>query len=150
LKETTGGLLQATCQFIFLDTVLIDGNFFLTSDGTSRLAVFDIVTAKQLQSLQIYGNVRSLAVVKPGSLSTKQGAGVKFSISINVIGPESLLDQVGDTLCKQNASLEHPYALQPGIECINAQFSQLDGCEIMTLAWHRRVPDTSKETLRQY
>jgi hypothetical protein len=117
---------------IFLDTILVDGNFFLTSDGTSHLAVLDILTAERLRSLQKYESVRSVAVVKAANLSGKPGKNAKFSISINVLGPESLLDQVGDELGKQNASLEHPYALQSGIEYINAQFSHLNGRETMT------------------
>lgn len=126
---------QAAGQFMFLDVVLADGCFFLTtSRGTSgpHLAVLDIVTADRLQSLQKYIPVRLVAVVNPRNLSAKQGKNATFSISINVIGPKSILDQVGDTLGHQNASLEHPYALQPGLEYINAQFSLLDGCETMT------------------
>jgi hypothetical protein len=135
LEKTSGGVRQArqaACQFIFLDAVLVDGNFLLTSGGTSHVAVLDIVTADRLRSLQKYEHVRSVAVVKLGNFSSKKSKGAKFSISVNIIGPESLLDQVGDTLGNENASLEHPYALQPGLEYINAQFSHLDGRETMT------------------
>jgi tryptophan synthase beta subunit len=56
----------------------------------------------------------------------------KTKLSINILGPESLSENVAATLDENKVFLQHPYALEAGVDYINPHFYQPAGRMVMT------------------
>jgi len=97
------------------------------NDMTLRsLGTVDLITAAHLQSLEKFPAVSFIAVVSSTSLrpATRITNSKKkiLPISVNVIGPVNLLDEVGDMLAERSAYLQHPFFLEAGIRYVNPQY----------------------------
>jgi len=91
-----------------------------------NLGTLDLITCGHLQSLAKYSALSFIAVVSSTSLkpaARKQKLKKQIvPISLNIIGPENLLDEVGDTLAERSAYLQHPFFLEAGMRYVNPQY----------------------------
>ncbi|OCL05964.1 hypothetical protein AOQ84DRAFT_322110 [Glonium stellatum] len=88
--------------------------------------MLDLITAGYLHSLRTYSELIFTAVLASSSLNTvlrkpTHGKGI-VSTSINIIGPERIADDVGNTLADASAYLQHPFFLHARIKYINPQY----------------------------
>ncbi|KAH8880582.1 hypothetical protein GQ53DRAFT_848822 [Thozetella sp. PMI_491] len=94
------------------------------SDGELNLdiGILDRVTQRQLASLEHFDEVKFEAVVASSVLECLAAKGKKtviVEISVNVVGPENLADDVGNALEMAKSSLQHPIFLPGGIRYLN-------------------------------
>jgi len=92
------------------------------------LGIVDRITASYISSLQHLKDLTFEAVVP---VLAVEGLGkakkkVVIEISVNILGPESLSNNVGDSLERVSAHLQHPLFLRPGIRYINPHYFYLD------------------------
>ncbi|KAL8365396.1 hypothetical protein RB595_004276 [Gaeumannomyces hyphopodioides] len=91
------------------------------TDGV-RLGMLDIVTGRLLKALDGIDGILFQAVIRSVDVQAKTN-GI-LPVSINILGPESRTDLVGDRLASLNAYLQHPYTLDSGVEYLNPHFFQ--------------------------
>ncbi|RYP37998.1 hypothetical protein DL767_002726 [Monosporascus sp. MG133] len=94
--------------------------------STEDIGMLDLITTKYLHSLGTFLELSYTAVVASSSLTNilRKPSHKKaiVDISVNVMGPERIADDVGDTLASASAYLQHPFFLQTGIRYINPQY----------------------------
>ncbi|RYP69277.1 hypothetical protein DL770_008287 [Monosporascus sp. CRB-9-2] len=94
--------------------------------STEEIGMLDLITTKHLHSLGTFLELSYTAIVASTSLTNilRKPSHKKaiIDISVNVTGPESIADDVGDTLASASAYLQHPFFLQTGIRYINPQY----------------------------
>ncbi|RYP62194.1 hypothetical protein DL771_009826 [Monosporascus sp. 5C6A] len=94
--------------------------------GTEDVGMLDLITTKHLHSLGTFLELSFTAVIASSNLTnilrkpTHNKAIV--DISVNIMGPERIAGDVGDTLANASAYLQHPFFLQIGIRYINPQY----------------------------
>ncbi|RYP51600.1 hypothetical protein DL768_003107 [Monosporascus sp. mg162] len=94
--------------------------------STEDIGMLDLITTKYLHSLGAFLELSFTAVIASSSLTnilrkpTHNKAIV--GISVNIMGPERIADDVGDALVNASAYLQHPFFLQTGIRYINPQY----------------------------
>ncbi|KAL8282467.1 hypothetical protein RB597_009940 [Gaeumannomyces tritici] len=93
-----------------------------TVDGI-QLGILDIVTGRLLKALDGIDGISFQVVIRSADARRAKTKGI-FPVSINILGPESCIDLVGDRLASLNAYLQHPYALDRGVEYLNPHFFQ--------------------------
>lgn len=119
---------QASSFFsMFSLTEQTKGIFSLSFEQT-QLAVLDVQTTSKLVALRQIPGVRFEALVPTGNiLKRKAKSSSPFQTSINIFGPRQAADEVSMALSKVNAFLQHPQALQDGVEYSNPDMLILPG-----------------------
>ena len=89
-------------------------------------------TAAALQTLRDFSSIRLEAVFVGGDSNKpaqqhKKGKKVIFSISIDVFGPEKIIQAVGKRLSKAHTYLQHPINLDSGIPYSNPHYYAIPG-----------------------
>jgi len=91
--------------------------------------MLDLVTTRHLHSLRKYPGLLFTAILSSSSLNAilrkPNRKEMIVDISVNIIGPERIADDVGDTLAADSAYLQHPFFLPPRISYINPQYFYL-------------------------
>ncbi|RYP79693.1 hypothetical protein DL769_002811 [Monosporascus sp. CRB-8-3] len=94
--------------------------------GTGDIGMLDLVTTKYLHSLGTFLDLSFTAVIASSSLNNilrKPNHNKAIAdISVNIMGPERIAGNVGNTLANASAYLQHPFFLQTGIRYINPQY----------------------------
>ena len=90
------------------------------------LGVLDLVTASYLHSVHELEGVSFRAVISSGHLNNiprkKTRKAVKLDITINILGPEDIAEDVGEELGKVGGYLQHPVFLEAGIKYANPHY----------------------------
>ncbi|KAI0098043.1 SNF2 family N-terminal domain-containing protein [Nemania sp. FL0031] len=86
------------------------------------IGVLDIASSRILKSLYNLSEITYTIVLETSALKklarTKTQSG-KLDASINILGPESLFDRVGDAITDAKGYLQHPFFLPMGMEYFN-------------------------------
>jgi len=89
-------------------------------------AVLDLVTATYLHSLRRFTELFYTAVVSSswlGSISRKlTRKKTIIDLTVNVMGPENLADDVGEAVAEASGYFQHPVFLEAGIPYINPHY----------------------------
>lgn len=94
----------------------------------SELGSLDIVTSKQLEGLRALPGLQfTLVALSTDLKSIKQRATKILDVSINVIGPIGLENEIASMLNKQGCYLQHPVCLKMDIRYNNPQYFYPDG-----------------------
>ncbi|EEU36130.1 uncharacterized protein NECHADRAFT_53012, partial [Fusarium vanettenii 77-13-4] len=88
--------------------------------------ILDQIRAKQLRSLEKFSNVTFGAICPISTLGRASGKKRIIDISVNILGPEDLIDAVGDALAAASAYLQHPCFLESGVRYINPHYFCFD------------------------
>lgn len=117
-------------KFGEFDVIPFEQDFALSNADDKPFAYLDRITCNALHKLSGLSGVKAKAVVEIGKLMqtrTKVRAKGIFPLSINVYGPLTSADQVGDRLSGESMFLQIPYFLKPGWEYFNPQLFRLGG-----------------------
>ena len=97
---------------------------------TEYIGMLDLVTTRYLHSMGAFSGLLFTAVLASSSLNSilRKPSGKEniVDISVNIIGPEGVADDVGDTLADARAYLQHPFFLQTGVRYMNPQYFYLE------------------------
>ncbi|KAH6848230.1 SNF2 family N-terminal domain-containing protein [Chaetomium sp. MPI-CAGE-AT-0009] len=109
-------LLSSDRRFYLLNIVRSGPHYALSTRSNDIVAELDLNTARALRSLNEMVGVKTAGVIELASLSTApkrlQTKGI-VPLTINVYGPPSNADHVGDALSAVSAFLQHPFFLEP-------------------------------------
>ncbi|KAJ3578806.1 hypothetical protein NPX13_g1763 [Xylaria arbuscula] len=92
------------------------------NESQESIGVLDIASSRILKSLYNYSGITHTVILETQALKrlacikTKSG---NLDASINILGPENLFENVGDTITKAKGYLQHPFFLQMGTKYIN-------------------------------
>lgn len=117
-------------KFREFDVVLFDQDFALSNTDDKPFAYLDRITCKALHKLSGLAGVKAKAVVEIRKLmQTRTKVRIKgiYPLSINVYGPLTSAEQVGDRLSDESMFLQIPYFLKPGWEYFNPQLFRPGG-----------------------
>lgn len=106
------------------------GGHTLRIMDTGEFAALNLTTSSYLKRLH-----EESPLVSFYGLVTKKPKTTTFSLSINIIGPESLGSLVGALLGDYGAYLQQPEYLEGAIEYINPQILRLPGKEGLPTPW---------------
>ncbi|KAL8707591.1 MAG: hypothetical protein Q9220_007432, partial [cf. Caloplaca sp. 1 TL-2023] len=107
--------------------------FALESSSGERFGMLDMHTTRTLHCIQDFPAIRFYAVVNPSSriiegLNARCIAQNKLiEASINVYGASGCAANVGDALGQNKQFLQHPCAVDPGVDYENPQYLTLPG-----------------------
>jgi SWI/SNF-related matrix-associated actin-dependent regulator of chromatin subfamily A3 len=105
-----------------------DSYILVHVDGQSKkdIGILDLITTGYLRSLQSFSDVVYVAIISLSDLNGIRGRSIAkktvVDISVNILGPVGLVDEVGDTLEVASAFLQHPVFLEAGVEYLNPQY----------------------------
>lgn len=107
-------------------------------------------TAAALQTLRDFSSIRLVAVFVGGDFNKpvqqhKKGKKVIFSISIDVFGPEKIIQAVGKLLSKAHTYLQHPINLDSGIPYNNPHYYAIPGVRNETKLYVSSVSATEHQ-----
>lgn len=105
------------------------------STNSSDLGVLDSVTSKQLGFLQQLPGIQFSVVFSSDVKPRAKKTATIVDVSVNVLGPLGLADEVAEILDRQGGYLQHPVSLQTNTRYINPQYF---------------YPNGMKHDLRQY
>ena len=117
--------------FYAFSIVSFDGHFALSTTSNEEFAHLDSITCraihqlKRLSGTSVEGIVDIIKLKKPRSNVVKD-RGI-FSLSVNVYGPLSIADEVGDMLSKESMFLQIPYLLPLDYKYFNPQLFRPGG-----------------------
>ncbi|KAF4998446.1 hypothetical protein FDECE_11787 [Fusarium decemcellulare] len=86
------------------------------------LGMLDQITAKALHSLSNFSHVSFTAVAPLSALSRRSGKKRIIDVSVNIIGPESLAEAIGEALGAVPCYLQHPCFLETNIRYVNPHY----------------------------
>jgi hypothetical protein len=90
------------------------------------LGIIDLVSTNILKPLQIWPEITQTVILALPILQKLSKKRMKNSIvidaSINLLGPESLLDTVGAAITNSKGHLQHPYCLPIEVKYINPHY----------------------------
>jgi hypothetical protein len=111
-------------QLQTFDVVQTDNHYSLVLIKHGVFALLDQISSTLIRALQDWNNVHIKAVVQSSTLSqirlNKKATHI-FDLSLNVYGPETEAEEVGNRLSLLSGYLQHPYFLEPGYEYWNPQ-----------------------------
>ncbi|KAJ3548305.1 hypothetical protein NM208_g1071 [Fusarium decemcellulare] len=99
--------------------------YYLVQSGQADIfsfGVLDRITAKTLHSLKNFSNLVFSAVAPLSVFSRRSGKQRIIDISVNIIGPESLAEAVGQALETGPCYLQHPCFLESNIRYVNPHY----------------------------
>lgn len=107
-----------------------EGSYHISyeNSGTAKQAIgiLDLVTSKYIDLLSSIQGLSFVVVLSSDDFDTLKKKAKKssliFEVSINIIGPARVADQVADTLLHHKCYLQHPVFLSPGTKYINPQY----------------------------
>lgn len=98
----------------------------MNGTSTEDIGMLDLITTRYLHSLGKFSELSFTAVLSSSSLNTiprkSNHKKTIVDISVNIIGPERIADDVGDILADDSAYLQHPFFLETGTRYINPQY----------------------------
>ncbi|KAH8706297.1 SNF2 family N-terminal domain-containing protein [Ilyonectria robusta] len=96
-----------------------------------NFAELDVLTTSHLRALSKFQDISFNAVINSASLEKVSRKKTKkttvIDVTINILGPEVLAEDVGERLADSSAYLQHPVFLQAGIRYLNPHYFYLDG-----------------------
>ncbi|KAF8441249.1 SNF2 family N-terminal domain-containing protein [Terfezia claveryi] len=146
-EEVCYGMVTAQAQFIGetkncrlqnLQLEIISGGYGLKSELHSKpFAVIDNSTAGMIQCLDCpeFGSVRyqinqfSASANAFGNRSDLGRDENSFSITVNIYGLRSVMEDVGKAMAKIKAYLQQPYHVDPGVQYENPHYFKMPGHE---------------------
>lgn len=103
--------------------------YYLSSNGrssTNEVSMLDLIATRQIHSLGRFAELSFTAVISSSNLDkiTRKfrRKEIIIDISVNISGPMTIADDVGDTLADDSAYLQHPFFLPLGTRYINPQY----------------------------
>ena len=110
--------------------IILRGEIYWLSElddiSTDGFAVVDLNTMAYLQSLQQFPQLSFTAIVSSSWLSSlsRKSARQKpvLDMTVNILGPPELADEVGEAVAKASGYLQHPVFLDPGIPYVNPHY----------------------------
>jgi SWI/SNF-related matrix-associated actin-dependent regulator of chromatin subfamily A3 len=91
-----------------------------------EFALLDLVTTACLHSLRQFSNLSFAAVMSSSWFSDirrkKHRKGAIIDLTLNVMGPEDLADDVGNAVAAASGYFQHPVYLEAGIRYINPHY----------------------------
>ncbi|KAI1501128.1 SNF2 family N-terminal domain-containing protein [Biscogniauxia marginata] len=114
-------------QFYELEVFRKSTNYHLRRNrDTEDVGVLDLISTGILKPLREWPEVTQTAVLLLSDLKKlakkKKQNTLIVDASINLLGPETLLNSVGDAITKGNGYLQHPCFLHTGIKYINPHY----------------------------
>ena len=98
----------------------------MNGTSTEDIGMLDLITTRYLHSLGKFSELLFTAVLSSSSLNTilrkPNHKKTIVDISVNIIGPERIANDVGDILADDSAYLQHPFFLETGTRYINPQY----------------------------
>jgi hypothetical protein len=98
----------------------------MNGTSTEDIGMLDLITTRYLHSLGKFSELLFTAVLSSSSLNIilrkPNHKKTIVDISVNIIGPERIADDVGDILADDSAYLQHPFFLEAGTRYINPQY----------------------------
>lgn len=95
------------------------------------VGTLDLLSTSILRQLRPWPKISQTAVLPISALQqlTKKDAkkAVKIDASINIFGPERLIDRAGEAIAKANGYLQHPCFLEAGLKYINPHYFYSEG-----------------------
>ena len=143
-------LTTTTTPFIVFPIQAKGHEYILVRSDGAKLAVLDTKTVSRLNSLKNVLSIQYEAVVESNVFRKRQRpksqAPKIFPVSINIFGAKVTADDVGLTLERISANLQHPRTLRPYIEYYNPQFLTFDD-ELLDMREFVGVGHQTSETL---
>ncbi|KAI1114304.1 SNF2 family N-terminal domain-containing protein [Nemania sp. NC0429] len=96
-------------------------------DEGNDIGLLDLVTAAIVTPLQQWPEITLSAILESAALKASlkkrsKGNAVVLDASLNIIGPEHLIDVVGNAITRNDGHLQHPYFLPSGIQYLNPHY----------------------------
>lgn len=102
----------------------------LCSEDGVKFAVLDLQTATKLQSLNRIAATRFEAVVELRNFAKRKIQNKSpFSLTVNILGPRDVADEVSLTLSEIDVFLQHPQALDSSVDYFNPDMLVFPGDE---------------------
>ncbi|KAI1125677.1 SNF2 family N-terminal domain-containing protein [Nemania abortiva] len=116
-----------TWDRVFELEVYSKGYYYAVRHNKDRhdTSILDLVTTNVLKPLQGWPEIKLTAVIAiPALIHARKNSGntIVIDTSINILGPRSLLNTVGDAITNRKGHLQHPYFLPSEIGYFNPHF----------------------------
>lgn len=110
-------------QYQEFELFQLNGVYHLRGNKSQEsIGVLDIASSRILDSLYELSEITHTVIIETLALKklacTKTQSG-KMDASINILGPESLFQSVGDAITKAKGYLQHPFFLPIGTRYVN-------------------------------
>ncbi|KAL2672282.1 hypothetical protein Neosp_012984 [[Neocosmospora] mangrovei] len=109
-------------RFHVFNLVAGKDNYHLALIDGQKIGILDQIRARQLRSLETFSNITFRAICPISTLGRTSGKKRIIDISVNILGPEDLADEVGDALAAASAYLQHPCFLESDVRYINPHY----------------------------